>query len=295
MKRTLYVYDLKPVLGAGKNSSFPIDLEVDFVNVIDDLVKLDEVKRKKDLKMDDKILYIDSYDYDKENHIVNLCFISAKYNACRNVINTETLKSKGILKNKKDGDEEKNHMAIRFYDDKRPLCLFEYNYYGVGHHKIISYLNERIKLYHQKKDKNIRYRYESRNVVSRDFLKSLEKIHRIKAVTLTIDREDLQVSDTKALSGKNELSDDADIVLKPSKGASIFRTTVENFYKMYNDRNKRIKRVTVDGESVEKTPLSFNTEQMKDKRIVEVAINSITEEVLTEDIYKCFLNELEGI
>ena len=103
------------------------------------------------------------------------------------------------------------------------------------------------------------------------------------------------MSDTKALSGKNELSDNADIVLKPSKGVSIFRTTVEDFYKMYNDKNKRIKRVTVDGESVEKTSLSFNTEQMKDKRIVDVAINSITEEVLTEDIYKRFLNELEGI
>lgn len=130
--------------------------------------------------------------------------------------------------------------------------------------------------------------------MSKDFLNSLEKIKRIKAVTLTVDRKDINMSEVKELSGRGELSTDADIVLKP-EGTGIFHDTVKDFFKMYNDKTKIIKRVTVDGDSEEKHHISFNTEQMKEKDTVVVDTDFITGEVKTDSIYRIFAERMEDL
>lgn len=109
-----------------------------------------------------------------------------------------------------------------------------------------------------------------------------------------MDRKDINMSEIKELSGRGDLSTNADIVLKPEK-TGIFHDTVKDFFNIYNDKNKIIKRVTVDGDSEDKHPISFNTEQMKEKDTVVVDTDIITGEVKTDSIYRIFAERMEDL
>ena len=297
MERTIYFYDLRPTVLNGNINKIADDYENEFLNILDLLIKLPLDERVWDIKSDNKIIYLDGYEVLENIRTVNMCFISAKYNTVRKVIDTDTFENKGYLKNKADGDEEKNHISIKFYDGQNPLCIYEYNKNGIGLSRIISYVNKYIKLYHKgdkrkPNEKGVRYKFDY--IGTKDFLNSLEKIKRIKAVTLTVDRKDINMSEIKELSGRGDLSTNADIVLKPEK-TGIFHDTVKDFFNMYNDKHKIIKRVTVDGDSEEKHPISFNTEQMKEKDTVVVDTDIITGEVKTDSIYRIFAERMEDL
>lgn len=286
MKKTLYAYkiELQPV--SEKKALTLESFEEDFISVISELCENEQNIRKHDFIRDKKILYLDLYEYNNDVSVVNLKFISAKYDARRRVIDTETLDEKGILKGVGDGDEEKNHVCFRFFKDNTAVCLSETNYYGVGFSKIIYYLQKKIKEYHKNKKDGCYYNLIYKNIVSEDFLKSLAKIKKIRAVTLTVDQEEVKVSDFKALSGRNDISPNVDILLKPAAtGLGIRKDTVEEFFKIYNRDDRNVKRVTVDGEGISNENISFDTEQMKTKIIVDVDVTGDTSEVKTRSIF----------
>lgn len=293
MKRTIYAYkiDLQPI---SKKNPLKLDsFENDFLNMIKSLYEKEPNDRKQDFVKDKKVLYPAAYEYNDELSIFNFQFISAKYDARRNVIDTNTLTSKGILKTAEDGDQEKNHVCIKFIEGNSAVCLFESNYYGIGFGKIVKYLESKIKEYHKEKEDGCYYNLKYENIVSRDFLESLSRLRKIKAVTLTVDQEDVSVSDFKALSGKADISDSVDIMLKPAAvGLGILKDTVKAFYQLYNDQNKNIKRVTVQGDGDSKEALSFDTEQMKHKIIIDVDQTHDTGEVSTRNIFDLMLIEI---
>lgn len=311
MKRTLYAYELTIIKRAGKRYKMPDNVLGDIRAAMADLNKKSTKTKKEVDNKDKKIVYIDDIRYvkdgkfvdqkdvGKKENVVNeeitlLKFISAKFDSRRKVVNTETMEERGILKGKNDGDKEKNHMALKYLDDGKIVCIFEVNVDGIGCKKILHYIERRVVKYHEKREDNIRYRIEGKNIVSKDFIMSLEKMHKIKAVTLTVDQEDVSVSEVKELSGRNDISNDVDIVLKRSSSKTgIFSSTVKDFYKLYNDKSKRIKRVTVEGDNINNDPISFNTEQMKEKVVVEVDTEIGTGEVNTKDMYRKLIQEVE--
>ena len=179
MQKTLYAYKIsvRPV-----SDKKPLDLESfeeDFLSVVDELISKDANERKHDFKHDKKVLYLDQSEYYPDERIINIKFISAKYDSRRRVIDTNTLIDKGIPKKEQDGDEEKNHVSIKFVSDTEAVCLAETNYYGIGFGKIVYYLQHQIKDYHRKKKDGCYYNLDYKNIVSKDFIKSLEQLKRL--------------------------------------------------------------------------------------------------------------------
>ena len=293
MQRTLYAYKIEAISVNEEKCAKLESIENDMLEVLEELCKKSRQERKYDVKTDHKILYLDSYQYDAEQHILNMVFKSAKYNAVRNVINTSTMVSKGILKEPSDGDEEMNHVSFRFVENKVAVCLFEYNYYGIGYKRILFYIQHNIKQYHREKKDKMFYNLISSNVISNEFLEALEKVKRIKMVTLTVDQEDISVSETKALSGRADLSNDVNIVLKPAaEGASIRSDTVKDFYKNIYKKDKKVKRITVDADPYDKVPLTFDTEKMKRKIVISVNGTGKTNEVETRSMFEKLSEEI---
>lgn len=94
------------------------------------------------------------------------------------------------------------------------------------------------------------------------------------------------MSDCKDFSGRNDISEDIDILLKPAtKGASIGKDTVKEFFKLYNSTKRNIKRITVKAEGENQGDYMFNTEKIKAKSVVEVSPN-ILGVVEKESIHK---------
>lgn len=286
MQRIIYAYklELQPV---SEKRPFELDsFEDDFIEVVKDLCSKDANDRKHDFRQDKKILYLDLFEYNDEYRIINMKFISAKYNARRRVVDTNTLYDKGILKDIGDGDEERNHVCIKFLDNNTALCLYEANYYGIGFGKIIYYLQYLIKKFHRSKKDGCYYNLNYEHIVSSDFLDALSQITKVKAVTLTVDQEDISVSDFKALSGRTDISPNVDIMLKPvASGIGIKKDTVKEFFKIYNNQKKSVKRVTVQGDGSMKETLSFDTDQMKKKIIVNIEETKDTGEVSTRSMF----------
>lgn len=293
MQRTLVVYNI--YVARDENSKKEYSLEDDFADFLDSLSKQSIVDRRKKCSQERKVLYLDSFEHQEEDHVINIRMRSARYDSRRNVIDTETMTSRGILKGEYDGDEETNHLGLKFIDEENILVLFESNYYGIGFGRIVQYWESFIKKYHKKLKQKGTYGMQYKNVVSKDFLAALEKAGRIKAVTLTVDQEDIAVSEVKALSGRNDLNSDVNIVLKPAgEGKSILGNTVKDFFKMYKADNTKIKRIMVDADTPGKEPLIFDTEQMKEKIVINVE-GTGTNEVDTESIYVRFMEELRRL
>jgi hypothetical protein len=297
MQRTLYSFCLTAKQSRGKKIKKLKSFENDFEQVIkfiENRGKADRNKIKESYPQDKKILYLDENKYDSIEHSFYLKFISAKYASRRRVIDTDTMVDKGILKAEKDGDEEKTHIIIKFDGSNKAICLFESNFYGISFSKIIVYLNEYINKYHSLKKDLVNYKIESRYMVSQDFIKALNKASRIKAVTLTVDQEVVKISESKRFAGRSDLSTDLDIVVKPvARGKSITHNTVKEFLKLYNDKTKKIKKIYVDAETNDSTPLKFDTESMKEKVIVDV-LETITGEVNSDDMKKELFKEIKA-
>lgn len=272
MQRTIYAYELKFEPSKVKDVKSPDSFVEDMANVLEDINLYEKSAKTDHFKSDCKKVYIDNVSYGEESKLLELTFKSARYGVVRNVMNTETFKDRGFLKRRPDGDLEKTHIMIKQVDSSTAVALYEYNKDGIGFTKLVAYMNRFIKAYHKKEKDMLYYSISHKNMISKDFLKSLEKLNRIKAVTLTVDRENVGISETKAFAGYRDLSTDMDLVFKPTgKGNTIFGNTVKEFYDIYNSKKMPIKRITVDGDRVTKEPLTFDTEKMKEKYPVEIA------------------------
>ncbi|EXG84104.1 hypothetical protein K413DRAFT_0816 [Clostridium sp. ASBs410] len=286
MQKMIYAYDVEFKSSRGKGVKTPSVFLDDLADVMEKVCKYKKGRKTEDFLADKKIMYIDNVSYDTKQKVLELVFISARYGLVRSVMNTKTFFNRGPLKSRPDGDLEKTHVTLKLLEDNRALGLVESNRDGVGWGKIIYYINLFVDSYHKSKKDMYYYTVKYKNMVSEDFLKSLEMLDRIKVVTLTMDQEDIGVSDTKAFAGINDISDDVDIVLKPTgRGKSIRGNTVKDFYKKYNDKSLKIKRITVEGDRETKDPLVFDTERMKQKYPVEVLEES-NGEAVSFDIFR---------
>lgn len=270
MKRTLYYYYLLGEEKPAKKYSMPKVLKDDIVDSVEIILKKPKNDRKKDVKARKKIIYLaDMKRFDDENVII-LEFISAKYARIRKVIDTNTLEEQQEKKKgKDDGDEESVSIGIKFSNGNEAICVHEYNRDATGFQQLIQYLEEEILKIHKDRDDGIGYKLKTRQKVSKNFLAALEKTEKITAVKITVDSEDVTASEIKTVSGRSDLSDDVEIMYKPS-GKHIFKDTVKEFFKIYNDPKRNIKRVYVDSKDEGGSPLRFDTEQMKEKEILDV-------------------------
>lgn len=275
MNVTLYVYEIMTKRVRGKIIQDVSNFENDLLRVVQNLMKIPLEDRKKDFEKDKKVLYLEDFDYDKTKRTMLFTFVSAKYNNTRSVIAVNTLKEK---KDKKkgplDGDKEYTRLIIRFdsVDGKEATGILQHNSNGVSISKIKEYFTEKIWKYHcDVKQDDVRYEVLAYNKLSREFIIALENAKRISALKVTIETEDVEVSEFKKLSELNDINDDVEIMMKPVKrGASINPKTVKNFYNIYKENPGRIKRIWVNTEDMEKNPLSFDTDKVKEKIVVKV-------------------------
>jgi len=292
MDRLIYEYVLR--FKSLNNGKKPDNLFDSLNDVLAYLYNKDMVDRKIDFFEESKILFLSEYQCEPENKIIKICFKSAQYDVRRYVINTDIIEDKGILKKREDGDLEKTHIAIKFLHNTA-ICLYEKNVNGIGFTKIMLYINKLIREFYKDTQLGIKYKIEHEAVVSRDFLNSLDKLNRVTEISLTVDKTNVDVSDAKDISGRADISESVDIVYKPAK-KGILKDTVKQFYKMYNSSDSIVKRVTVKGTGQEnKSKLSFNTEQMKEKMRIKVQTDFITGEVNTNSIFEVFSNKLEEV
>ncbi|AQP38424.1 hypothetical protein [Anaerostipes hadrus] len=284
MKRTLYYYYLSGEKKPAKKYKMPENLKNDIKDSAELILEKPKNDRKKDVKSKKKIIYLaDIKNLEDENTII-LEFISAKYARIRTVIDTNTLKEQELKKKgRDDGDEESVSIGIKFLENNEAICVYEYNRDAAGFQLLIQYLQEEILKIHKDKNDGIGYKLKTEQKVSKDFLAALKKTEKITAVKITVDSEDATASEIKEISGRSDLSEDVEIIYKPS-GKNILTNTVKKFFEIYNDSQRKIKKVYVESKGENGNPLHFDTEEMREKEILDVE-ETYSGEVDKGDLY----------
>lgn len=277
MKRTLYYYYLSGEKKPAKKYKMPENLKNDIKDSAELILEKPKNDRKKDVKSKKKIIYLaDIKNLEDENTII-LEFISAKYARIRTVIDTNTLKEQELKKKgRDDGDEESVSIGIKFLENNEAICVYEYNRDAAGFQLLIQYLQEEILKIHKDKNDGIGYKLKTEQKVSKDFLAALKKTEKI-----TSDKSDLP--EISFISGRSDLSEDVEIIYKPS-GKNILTNTVKKFFEIYNDSQRKIKKVYVESKGENGNPLHFDTEEMREKEILDVE-ETYSGEVDKGDLY----------
>jgi hypothetical protein len=145
----------------------------------------------------------------------------------------------------------------------------------------------------RKKGEKINYKLFYENIVSNDFLKALADVKKVKAITLTVEQKDKSISEFKDLAGRGDIAPSVDILFKPAApGLGIHKDTVKQFWKIYNNKERDVKRVTIDGAGLENQPIKFDTESMKQRFVVKVKETSDTHEVETTEMFNILYTEI---
>lgn len=241
-------------------------------------------ERKFDNPAIEKIIWLDDFK-DLSNGNYNLIFKSAKYNHVRNEIDTVNMTPLGQRKRPQDGDEEKTHLCIRLADGQmRFLAVHESNHYGISIKGMIDYINSQFEKFNEQSDENILYRASYEIVPSEEFLTQLKKAKTMHALKLEVDREVFK-DDFWSLSGRNDIKEIVEVVIKRPKGIKIFPENLIKAYYNNMQSDNRIKSITVSGLGIANNKIDISTDLIKMKHYISVECEDITFEVRSVDFF----------
>ncbi len=255
-----------------------------FTQVLQFTISEELTERKVDNTAIDKVIWLDDFK-DLGNGNYNLIFKSAKYNHVRNEIDTVNMTPLGQRKRPQDGDEEKTHLCIRLADGQMKfLAIHESNHYGISIKGIVDYINSKFDKINEQSEDEVLYHASYEIVPSEGFLTQLKKAKTMHALRLEVDREVFK-DDFWSLSGRNDIKETVEVVLKRPKGTKIFP---ENLIKAYYENmqsDSRIKSITVSGRGSANDNMEISTDLIKMKHCISVECEDITFEVRSSDFF----------
>lgn len=233
-----------------------------------------------------KVIWLE-FAEDKGGGSFNLVFKSAKYDQSRIVRNTDTMESRGVLKQPEDGDEEKTHLLIRFRNNAdRFIVACESNYFGASTVDIAAYLNEQFDQACSGPNEQYLYKVSFDPLPSEEFLKGLSKMKQINLLRLTVDIADLSQNDFHCFSGRDEIRSTVEIYLRKKRGRknNISQDLISEVYHN-TGMTKKIKRIAVEG-SNKTGSLKIDSDSYQMKHSVTVETIPPTREVKTSDFFE---------
>lgn len=251
--------------------------------------------------------YIDSVEKNTDIKKIKLKYI--KFNKNTKVVNIDTLQSK-YKKDKKDGDEERQHYIIKTYTNiNRAILVYERITGAVSIAMLENHINKAyrkwIKYKYTDRDKEYLLGFEIRICIvpSQDFINELSTMQKISLLRVTVDKEKVTSDEDIIFSEDNVSRDYVDIIYKPIQGLSFSKSKVIKYFKLYKNQTnkKKIKRIVITGRK-EGSGISLDTEQMKLSKYIDMQLdtdglvdsNSIFEKYtkLVNEDFKEYFNEL---
>lgn len=239
--------------------------------------------KKKDLS-DDRICFLDSYNYDEEQGLIKVLFKSAKHSYRAPLLNRNTIESRDNPKTREEGEQVKTHLLIKFVEGDAIVFL------ETGHNilsmKIITeYLNTFISIYNNSHKKEcIDGHFQFNMIPSDDFSEGLENMQRVTCAELYIDK---QILGSEALNFSNrieQVQENIVISLKPEKKKSIKQLVYDVFSKTSGGRSK-IRRIRVKGKMSDASESIIDTDFIVKKEYIDAQRSEETGEYNTQYMF----------
>jgi hypothetical protein len=227
--------------------------------------------------------------YERDNNIDKIKLSYVIYNRKLKIRDVADFKI-SKYKNKNEGDEEKQHFIIKYYDSSNKAILVFEKVLGAI---TVGVIQKKIDSYFHKKYKELKnYEICILPVPSPEFLYELANMKKISLLKVTVDREKASIDEDITFSEDNVCRDELDMVFKPFSKLSFSKSNVEKYYKKYLEKKSdgKIKRIVVEGRN-EKNRVRLDTEGMRLSKYTKTEID-IDGLVDTDSIFKNYENLL---
>lgn len=269
------------------------DLLVDFFNSS----KYDE-KNKVSFKVNSNKMYWIEYvnSINENNHsLIEVKLTYSKYNKEVTIVNVNTRKKEG-QKNKKQGDLEKLHLTIRFFENQNAaLIIFEKVIDSIPITELKKDINRYFKKTFLKKaeyDKDPKVNSVILNInpiANSDFMENVSNLKSIKLLQTTVLKE--SVDDDIKFSSDGMERDDVDLIVraKPKKcfKKSDVVTYCNKFISNGTIRGNKVKRIIICGVGNDNNPVRLDTDGMKLYRTLNIQLDD-NNTIDTDDIFLNF-------
>lgn len=239
--------------------------------------------KKKDLN-DDRICFLDFYDYNEEEGLIKILFKSARHSYRAPLLNRNTIESRENPKTKDEGEQVKTHLLIKFVEGDA-IVFLETGRNILSMKIITEYLNTFISIYNNSHKKEHIEGYFRFNMIPRDdFNEVLENMQRVTFAEVFIDKQILG-GDALNFSDRIEtVQEDIVISLKPEKKKSI-KQVVDDIISKATGVKSIIKRIRVKGKMSDSSESIIDTDFIVKKEYIDAQQSEETGEYNTQYMF----------
>ena len=260
------------------------------LNVVENLIKAlrfitnqSNKLKKKDLS-DDRICFLDSYNYNEVQGIIKVLFKSARHSYRAPLLNRNTIEARENPKTKDEGEQVKTHLLIKFVEGDA-IVFLETGRNILSMKTIIEYLNTFISIYNNShKKEHIDGHFQFNMIPRDDFKEVLENMQRVTFAEVFTDKQILG-SDSLDFSDRIEhVQEDVVVTLRTERKESIKHTVYDIVSKITGGKT-RIRRIRVKGKMSDASESIIDTDFIVKKEYIEAQQNEETGEYNTEYMF----------
>ena len=239
--------------------------------------------KKKDLS-DDRICFLDSYNYDEEQGLIKILFKSARHSYRAPLLNRNTIEARENPKTKDEGEQIKTHLLIKFVEGDA-IVFLETGRNILSMKIITEYLNTFISIYNNNhKKERIEGHFRFNMIPCDDFNEVLENMQRVTFAEVFIDKQILG-GDALNFSDRIEtVQEDIVISLKPEKKKSI-KQVVNDIISKATGVKSIIKRIRVKGKMSDSSESIIDTDFIVKKEYIDAQQSEETGEYNTQYMF----------
>ena len=260
------------------------------LNVIENLTKAlrfianqTNKQKKKDLS-DDRICFLDFYDYNENECLIKVLFKSARHSYRAPLLNRNTIEARENPKTRDEGEQVKTHLLIKFVEGDA-IVFLETGRNMLSMKTITEYLNTFVSIYngnHKKEHIDGHFCFDM--IPRDDFREVLENMQRVTCAELYIDK---QILGSDALNFSNRIEsvqEDIVVSLKPEKKKSI-KNFIDDILSKTIGVKREIKRIRVKGKMSDSSECIIDTDFIVKKEYIDAQQSEETGEYNTQYMF----------
>lgn len=277
--RKIGFYSMQIVSRNDASEVFDVSKLREIVNYIVSLAredrKWDATKRK--------FFFLSDVNVIPNNHNVETwIFKGAEHSYRPPLLNSNTLQERENPRELEEGDMEKTHLGICYYEDEIILILEEIKS-GINIGRINMYLENFAEDFYRLSGNKLNYKIKHSSIPKENFLEELQKLRRVRLGIVSVSKQLLGSEFLNFSNRIHEIQDEINIEIKACRMGSI-QDTVSDIYKKLTGSHENIKKIRVYGLDENNHEIILDTEIIKKIQHIELETDILTGEIDSQEM-----------
>ena len=244
---------------------------------------------------EDKLFWIESVEEREDFLFIELHYV--KYNKKLDIFDVNNKKTVNI-KEKNQGDKEKQHIVIKVFDDKnKAILVMESLHSGLKYKKIEELFKSELSKFIKLKLSNTNIIHSDiilsiNSIIDKDFLGNIDKLKKGVSLIKLIFTDNKFIDEDLIFIGENS-ERRYEFTQKPTLRQRFKCDQVKSFcQEVLTNKNKDIKSIIIEGDDNDGHPIKLDKDGIKMRDILDVQLDSNTNTVDTNKIFDMIFDKI---